>query len=203
LVILGPIKFRPGDCHHLVASVWLVQCRARYHPILRRDIALKQGRIGFGYCRIPCALLRQAGSAAQFGPHHTPHVQRGNRVLSQLQTMQGQLNGNAHLRRLGCLFTETVQLVVDGQEFYLSFDKGALVEISAGPSRKTPWRFSFRTDTDALAEFWQARPAPGFHDIFGLVKIGRGQIEGDILSLVKNLRFFKEFMALPRKEARK
>ena len=41
-------------------------------------------------------------------------------------------------------------------------------------------------------------PAPGFHDLFGLVKIGRGRIDGDILLLVKNLRFFKEFMALGR-----
>jgi hypothetical protein len=30
------------------------------------------------------------------------------------------------------------------------------------------------------------------------VKIGRGRIDGDILALVKNLRFFKEFMALGR-----
>ena len=44
----------------------------------------------------------------------------------------------------------------------------------------------------------QPRPEPGFHDIFGLVKIGRAEILGDILALVKNLRFFKEVMALPR-----
>jgi len=49
-----------------------------------------------------------------------------------------------------------------------------------------------------LARFWQARPEPGFHDIFGLVKIGRGRIDGDILNLVKNLRFFKDVMSLPR-----
>ena len=50
----------------------------------------------------------------------------------------------------------------------------------------------------ALAQFWQPLPKPGFHDVFGLVKIGRGRIDGDILCLVKNLRFFKDFMALPR-----
>ena len=55
-----------------------------------------------------------------------------------------------------------------------------------------------KADADALAKFWEARPEPGFHDIFGLVKIGRGRIDGDILHLVKNLRFFKEVMALPR-----
>jgi len=33
------------------------------------------------------------------------------------------------------------------------------------------------------------------------VKIGRGHIDGDILTLVRNLRFFKEFMALGRPAA--
>ena len=74
--------------------------------------------------------------------------------------------------------------------------------MTEGPSRKTPWRFALRTDAAALAEFWQPRPEPGFHDIFGLVKIGRGRIDGDILALVKNLRFFKEFMALARPDPR-
>jgi len=114
--------------------------------------------------------------------------------------MQARLNALPHLRRLGRLFCETVQLRVDGDEYYLTFDKGELVELREGPSRKTPYRFAFVTDAEALARFWEPRPAPGFHDLFGLVKIGRGRVEGDILVLVKNLRFFKEFMALGRRE---
>lgn len=46
--------------------------------------------------------------------------------------------------------------------------------------------------------FWQDIPAAGFHDVFGLVKIGRARVDGDILVLVKNLRFFKEFLTLGR-----
>ncbi|WP_349361059.1 hypothetical protein [Stappia sp.] len=117
-----------------------------------------------------------------------------------LTDMQARLNALPHLRRLGRLFCETVQLRVDGDEYYLTFDKGELVELREGPSRKTPYRFAFVTDAEALDRFWEPRPAPGFHDLFGLVKIGRGRIEGDILVLVKNLRFFKEFMALGRRE---
>lgn len=122
-------------------------------------------------------------------------------MRSTLQTMQARLNASDHLKHLGRLFSETVLIEVDGDEFYLTFEKGALVSLDAGPSRKTPWRFALRTDADALHKFWQTRPAPGFHDIFGLVKIGRGRIEGDMLMLVKNLRFFKEFMALGRLQA--
>lgn len=119
-------------------------------------------------------------------------------MLASFQMVQDRLNDTPHLLRLGRLFSETVLVEIDGQEIYLSFEHGRLAAVTPGPSRKTPWRFALRTDAAALAEFWRARPAPGFHDIFGLVKIGRGRIDGDILCLVKNLRFFKEVMALPR-----
>ena len=119
-------------------------------------------------------------------------------MIAQLEHMQTRLAATPHLLRLGRLFSETVLLQVGSDEYYLTFDRGHLTRIAPGPSKKTPWRFAFHTDAEALAQFWQARPAPGFHDIFGLVKIGRGRISGDILMLVKNLRFFKEFMALNR-----
>lgn len=119
---------------------------------------------------------------------------------AKLQRMQRRLNGAPHLIRLGRLFSETVLLRVDAREYYLFFDKGQLATVAAGPSRKTPWRFGLVTDLEALEAFWRDRPEPGFHDIFGLVKLERCRIEGDILCLVKNLRFFKEFMALGRAE---
>ena len=119
-------------------------------------------------------------------------------MLETFTAMQAMLDDRPHLVRLGRLFSETVLIEIGGEEIYLTFEKGRIVTVAPGPSRKTPWRFALRTDADALAEFWRPRPAPGFHDIFGLVKIGRGRIDGDILSLVKNLRFFKDVMALPR-----
>ena len=123
-----------------------------------------------------------------------------SQLLAKLDAMRARHNALPYLTRLGALFSETVLIESNGAEFYLHFDKGQLVEIQPGPSRKTPWRFAFRTDDEALAAFWQTAPDPGFHDIFGLVKIGRGRIDGDILALIKNLRFFKEFMALGRLE---
>ncbi|MCU9848992.1 hypothetical protein OEZ60_13365 [Defluviimonas sp. WL0024] len=123
---------------------------------------------------------------------------REAQVIDTFKHIQSTLEGRPHLLRLGRLFSETVLIEVDGNEFYLSFEKGHLASVVEGPSRKTPWRFALRTDAEALAKFWQALPEPGFHDIFGLVKIGRGRIDGDILALVKNLRFFKEVVTLAR-----
>lgn len=119
-------------------------------------------------------------------------------IGQKLTAMQSQHNALPHVLRLGALFSEIVLLKIDDAEFYLHFEKGALVHIQQGISRKTPWRFAFITDSDALNKFWQPYPEAGFHDIFGLVKIGRGRIDGDILCVVKNLRFFKEFLALGR-----
>ena len=123
-------------------------------------------------------------------------------LQDRLALMQTLHNATPHLRRLGRLFSETVLIEIGGHECYLSFEKGRLIEIAPGPSRKTPWRFAFRADSDALDRFWQPSPDPGFHDIFGIVKLGRGRIDGDILCLVKNLRFFKEFLALGRKDVK-
>lgn len=119
-------------------------------------------------------------------------------MLDRLNTMATRLNETPHLLRLGALFSETVLLQVGQDEYYLTFEKGQITDILPGPSRKTPWRFAYKTDVGALEGFWQPIPEPGFHDLFGLVKIGRARIDGDILTLVKNLRFFKEFMALGR-----
>ena len=121
-------------------------------------------------------------------------------MQDKLEHMRQALAGRPDLLRLGALFSETVLLEVDAAEYYLTFDTGQLTAITPGPSRKTPWRFALRTDAEALAAFWEPLPRAGFHDIFGLVKIGRARIDGDILMLVKNLRFFKEFLALGRAE---
>lgn len=119
-------------------------------------------------------------------------------MIDTLRQIQSDLEQAPHLHRLGALFSETVLLKIDGLEYYLVFDRGRIDKVVEGPSKKTPYRFGFITDGAALAEFWTATPAPGFHDIFAMVKIGRAEIVGDMLLLVKNLRFFKEVLALPR-----
>lgn len=119
-------------------------------------------------------------------------------LLPRFTAMGQALSGKTHLARLGALFCETVLIEVDGEQLYLHFHRGAVEGITPGPSRKIPWCFALRVDRAALDAFWQPIPVAGLHDIFGFVTSGRGKIEGDILMLVKNLRFFKEFMALGR-----
>jgi len=121
-------------------------------------------------------------------------------LCARFEEMGTALTQKPHLKRLGQLFSETVLIEVDDQQIYLYFHRGLLERVEEGPSSKIPWRFALRVDGEALDAFWHPMPAPRFHDIFGFVKTGRGRIDGDILALVKNLRFFKEFMALGRQK---
>ncbi|MCA0044529.1 hypothetical protein [Celeribacter litoreus] len=121
-------------------------------------------------------------------------------LRARFEDMGDQLSRRPHLLRLGALFSETVLIEVDGNEFYLTFHRGLLEKVTEGPSRQTPWRFALRVDSASLEKFWEPIPEAFYHDIFGFVKTGRGRIDGDILALVKNLRYFKEFMALGRKK---
>lgn len=116
----------------------------------------------------------------------------------RLLAIASALDNQPHLHKLGALFDECVLIEAGEDSVYVFFHRGRVEKLVEGPSSRTPWRFALRTDPDALNRFWQQVPEPGFHDIFGLVKIGRAKIEGDVLALVKNLRFFKEFLALGR-----
>ena len=47
-----------------------------------------------------------------------------------LARIRAELERSPHLHRLGALFSETVLLKVDGQEFYLVFEKGHIDRIT-------------------------------------------------------------------------
>ena len=127
----------------------------------------------------------------------TPSTER--EPLIELVTRMGaRLDASPHLVRLGRLLDRTVLLEVDGEELYLGFERGRLTSVVPGPSRRTAWRFGVRTDREAFDAFLRPQPAPGFHDLFGLVKLGRARIDGDVPELVRNLAFFKGFLALGR-----
>ncbi|WP_338153321.1 hypothetical protein [Pseudophaeobacter leonis] len=83
-------------------------------------------------------------------------------MIDTFHDMQAKLEATPHLLRLGRLFSETVLVQVGDDEIYLTFENGHLTQVTEGPSRKTPWRFALRTDADALAQFWQPLPEPGF-----------------------------------------
>ena len=79
-------------------------------------------------------------------------------VIDTFKHIQSTLQETPHLLRLGRLFSEIVLIEVDGNEYYLTFEKGRIVSVDEGPSRKTPWRFALRTDAEALGEILAGAP---------------------------------------------
>jgi hypothetical protein len=97
----------------------------------------------------------------------------------------------------------TVECRVDiGQEpFFLSIREGALASFDRGPKLMRSTAFSFRATDEAWANYWKPMPDPGWHDLFGLTKRGVASMEGDLRPLLQNLQYFKDLLALPRREA--
>ena len=97
----------------------------------------------------------------------------------------------------------TVECRVDvGQEpFFLSIRDGAVASLDRGARLMRSTAFSFRATDEAWINYWKPMPEPGWHDLFALSKRGAASMEGDLRPLLQNLQYFKDLLALPRREA--
>ncbi|MBI3638061.1 MAG: hypothetical protein HY216_17840 [Candidatus Rokubacteria bacterium] len=55
-----------------------------------------------------------------------------------------------------------------------------------------------RASDAAWRRFWDAVPAPDYHDIFAMKKAGHARIEGDLIPLMQHLRYVKDVLAALR-----
>jgi len=120
-------------------------------------------------------------------------------VLEQLAAL---VNGNAALVRRGRFLDATFLVEVGGVPWYVTVAAGRIAEVRCGPVLMRPWRFAVRAPAEAWDAFWEPEPRPGFHDVFAMCKGGHARIEGDLLPLMQNLRYVKEVLAAPRRQAR-
>jgi hypothetical protein len=85
--------------------------------------------------------------------------------------------------------------------YLLRIHRGRIEAIDKGPHIMPRWAFALRAAEEAWAAFWQPVPAPGFHDLIAMLKIGVLRIEGDHHPFMANLRYFKDLLTLPRAKA--
>lgn len=89
-----------------------------------------------------------------------------------------------------------------GQEpFFLAIDEGRLAGFERGARLMRSSAFTVRATDQAWSQLWQPVPAPGWHDLFALTKRGVASLDGDLRPLLQNLQFFKDLLALPRRQA--
>ena len=67
-----------------------------------------------------------------------------------------------------------------------------------GPFTQRPWRFAIRASAECWDKFWQKPPAPGWHDLFALLRRGDVAFEGDQRVLMAYLLYVKLVLAAPR-----
>jgi hypothetical protein len=82
--------------------------------------------------------------------------------------------------------------------FHASIRAGRIVDLTPAPVLMRSWRFSYRATAAAWAEYWQAAPRPGWHDLLALTKREQAVLEGDLHPFMAHLQYFKDVLALPR-----
>ena len=87
------------------------------------------------------------------------------------------------------------------QPFHVSIRAGRIVDLAPAPVLMRSWRFSYRATAAAWAEYWQPAPRPGWHDLLALTKREQAALEGDLHPFMTHLQYFKDMLALPRRQA--
>ena len=108
------------------------------------------------------------------------------------------VNGNPAIVRWGRRMHETFMVEVGSEQYLLKVDDGKL-SVEKGPFVQRTWRFAIRAKKEAWEKFWQKPPAPGWHDLFGLLRRGEVAFEGDQRVLMAYLQYVKLVLAAPRK----
>jgi hypothetical protein len=109
------------------------------------------------------------------------------------------VNRDPAIVRWGRGMSETFMVEVGDQQYLLKIHDGLVQSVEKGPFVMRTWRFAIRASRDCWANFWQKTPAPGWHDLFALLRRGEVSFEGDQRVLMAYLMYVKLVLAAPRK----
>jgi hypothetical protein len=109
------------------------------------------------------------------------------------------VNRDAELVRRGRHCSTTFLLEAGETSYLVRVLEGRVAAIERGPFLMRPWTFALRAPADAWRRFWEPVPAPGYHDLFAMKKLGVASVEGDIIPLMTHLRYLKDLLAAPRR----
>ncbi len=109
------------------------------------------------------------------------------------------VNGDEALVRRGRYFSDTFMLEVGATQVLIEVREGRIVCVATGPFVMRSWRFAIRASEEVWRRFWETVPAPGYNDIFALLRTGRIAFDGDLQPMMANLLYVKEVVAAPRK----
>ncbi len=111
------------------------------------------------------------------------------------------VNHDPAIVRWGRHMNETFMVEVGDQQYLLTVREGRVESVTRGPFVMRAWRFAIRAKKDCWEKFWQKVPAPGWHDLFALLRRGDVTFEGDQRVLMAYLLYLKLVLAAPRRLA--
>lgn len=119
-------------------------------------------------------------------------------VHDRLASLPALVNADADLVRRGRLLSTTFLVGVDDVEYLVTVREGCVAGLERGPFLLRSWTFAVRASAAAWARFWEPVPAPGYHDLFAMKKLGVARVEGDLVPMMVHLRWVKDVLAAPR-----
>jgi len=111
------------------------------------------------------------------------------------------VNGDAAVVRRGRFLTTAFLLGIDEVEYLITVSEGRIASLERGPFLMRPWTFALRASAETWQRFWEATPAPGYHDLFAMKKRGAARVEGDLVPLMTHLRYVQDVITAPRRAA--
>lgn len=115
-----------------------------------------------------------------------------------LEKLAGLVNDDEALVRRGRHLTGAFLVEARPRSWLIHVLRGRIEKVEEGPFVMPSWRFALRADETDWQRFWQARPAPGEHDLLALVRRGLMKFEGDLQPLMANLLYLKGVLEAPR-----
>lgn len=124
-----------------------------------------------------------------------------DRIAARLLELPELVNGNEAVVRRGRTLSGEFMVSVDDLPLHVTVQSGRIVSVDKGPFRMRAWRFAIRAEAQAWARHWEPFPAPGFHDVIAMTRLGVARLEGDLQPLMAHLRYVKDVLAAPRQSA--
>jgi hypothetical protein len=114
-----------------------------------------------------------------------------------IEGLAQRVNDDPAIVRWGKRMNHTFMVEVGEQQFLILVSEGKIA-VEKGPFTQRSWSFAIRANREAWEKFWQKTPAPGWHDLFGLLRRGEVAFEGDQRVLMAYLMYVKLVLAAPR-----
>ena len=105
---------------------------------------------------------------------------------------------DADLARRGRFLSCEMELGIGALPLAVTIAEGRVSAVRRGPFLLKPYVFAVRAEPEVWQRFLEPVPAPGFHDLMALTKVGRARVEGNLVPFMGNLQYVKDLLALPR-----